>query len=256
MQNINRKIGIIGAMPEETKDIIALLENRKKLQIGIRNYYLGAINKIEAAVVMSRIGKVSAAAAAATLIHRFNVSEIIFTGCAGALNPSVKIGDVVIGRRFIQHDIDEAMLLPREGNIPMLGGIFLEADAKQIKTAASAINKMLEDKSIFAADNFKKLNIKFPSLFIGDIASGDIFVCKDEQKRALSSKLPSVLCVEMEGASVAQVCYEHNMPFTVIRVISDSADNKSIIDFDGFAKNILNIYSANIIKNLFDIYTR
>jgi adenosylhomocysteine nucleosidase len=256
MQNIKRKIGIIGAMPEEIKDIVALLENRKKLQVGIRNYYLGTINEIEAVVVMSRIGKVSAASAAATLIHKFNVSEIVFTGCAGALNPSIKIGDIVIGKRFIQHDIDDTMLLPRDGNIPMLGGIFLESDSKQIKTAEAAINKMLDDKSIFSAADFKQMHIKLPSLFIGDIASGDIFVCKDEQKRALTYKLPSVLCVEMEGACVAQVCYEHNMPFTVIRVISDAADNKSIIDFDIFAKNILNIYSANIVKNLFYIYAR
>jgi adenosylhomocysteine nucleosidase len=251
-----RKIGIIGAMPEEIKDIAALLENREKFQLGIRNYYGGTINGIEAVAVMSRVGKVSAASAAAALIHKFGVSEIVFTGCAGALNLSLNIGDIVIGKRFIQHDIDENMLLPRAGNIPMLGGIFLESGAPQIETAQAAINKMIADASIFSGAAFKQFNIKFPKMFTGDIASGDIFVCKDELKRALLAKIPSVLCVEMEGAAVAQVCYEHNVPFTVIRTISDAADNKSAVDFDGFAKNVLSVYSAQIVKNLFDIYAR
>jgi adenosylhomocysteine nucleosidase len=89
---------------------------------------------------------------------------------------------------------------------------------------------------------------------IGDIASGDIFVSKEEQKQALLAKLPTILCVEMEGAAVAQVCYEHQIPFTVIRTVSDAADHKSIIDFDSFVTNIVGVYSAQIIKNLFDIY--
>jgi adenosylhomocysteine nucleosidase len=86
---------------------------------------------------------------------------------------------------------------------------------------------------------------------VGDIASGDQFFSSNEQKHALNTQLPDVLCVEMEGAAVAQVCYEYEIPFSIIRTISDVADDQSHIDFPSFINKISSKYAAEIIKNIF-----
>jgi adenosylhomocysteine nucleosidase len=97
----------------------------------------------------------------------------------------------------------------------------------------------------------KEFDISHPKLFLGDIDSGDKFFSKNEQKQHLISQLPNVLCVEMEGAAVAQVCYEYAIPFSIIRTISDAADDSAHIDFPSFINKISSKYAAEIIKNIF-----
>jgi adenosylhomocysteine nucleosidase len=100
-------------------------------------------------------------------------------------------------------------------------------------------------------EDLAEFNISQPRLFVGEIASGDQFFSSNEQKHNLNAQLPEVLCVEMEGAAVAQVCYEYEIPFSIIRTISDVADDNSHIDFPAFIQKISSKYAAEIIKNIF-----
>ena len=244
------KIGIIGAMPQEIDGVVALLHNPSQVEIGMRKYHSGEINGVPAVVVFSRWGKVATAMTVSALIHHFGVTEIIFTGVAGAVSKCLNIGDIVVGSRFIQHDMDGRPFMARF-EIPLLGKTFIEAPAGAVEAAQKAVNKLFETKNLsalFGEDILKSFNITKPKLVTGDIASGDLFFDSTAQKQALAAALPSVLCVEMEGAALAQVCYEHNIPFCVIRTIADSAGDSAHIEFAAFIEKISSTYHKEIIK--------
>lgn len=249
-----RTIGIMGAMPEEIEGVVALLANPEVTKMGKRSYFTGQINGIDTVVVFSRWGKVAAATTVTTLIHEFKITELLFTGVAGAIHSDLKIGDIVLGKRLIQHDMDARPLM-KQYEIPLLSKTYIESDADHLDIAAKAINKVMEDKSLHAViemEYLKEFNIGQPRLFVGNIASGDQFFSGNEQKHKLNTQLPEVLCVEMEGAAVAQVCYEYDIPFSIIRTISDVADDNSHIDFPAFIQKISSKYAAEIIKNIFE----
>ena len=243
----------MGAMPEEIEGVVSLLTNVEASTIGKRTYFKGQINGIETVVVFSRWGKVAAATTATTLIHEFNITELFFTGVAGAINPDLNIGDIVLGKRLIQHDMDARPLM-KQYEIPLLSKTYIESDAAHLDIARKAINNIFETKSlhkVIDSENLMEFNIAKPKLVVGDIASGDQFFSSNEQKNALNGQLPEVLCVEMEGAAVAQVCHEYGIPFSIIRTISDVADDNSHIDFPSFIKKISSKYSTEIIRNIF-----
>ncbi len=248
-----RTIGIMGAMPEEINEVVHLLSGMQECTMGMRTYYTGKLHGISTVVVFSRWGKTAAAATVSTLILEFKITELIFTGVAGAINPSLRIGDIVIAKRLIQHDMDARPLMPRY-EIPLLNITYFETHKTQLDIAVNAVNDMVENKHLHALIDSTELNhfgIEHPRLLIGDIASGDKFFSNGDDKGSLSEQLPAILCVEMEGAAVAQVCYEYNTPFTIIRTISDTADEKSEIDFPSFIHCISSKYSVQIIKNIF-----
>lgn len=247
------KIGIMGAMPEEIDGVVGLLNHRSEITIGMRTYFTGQINGIETVVVFSRWGKVAAAATVTTLIHQFKITELIFTGVAGAIHYDLKIGDIVIAKKLIQHDMDARPLMP-QFEIPLLSKTFFESHKIQIAISTKAVNSLIENKTIHQTigdAELQEFKITQPTLFIGDIASGDQFFSNHLQKDKLQSLLPTILCVEMEGAAVAQVCYEYDIPFSIIRTISDAADDQSHIDFPSFIKKISSKYSTEIIKNIY-----
>jgi len=246
-------IGIMGAMPQEIEAVVQLLDDKQELVLGKRTYYSGKINGISTVVVFSRWGKVAAAATVSCLILEFNISELIFTGVAGAINNELKIGDIVIARRLLQHDMDASPLMPRF-EIPLLDKTFFEVSQEKIDTATIAVKNLIDNNhlpAVIDADTLKKFDIDSPQFFIGDIASGDKFFSMKSDKETLIATIPSIQCVEMEGAAVAQVCYEYDIPFTIIRTISDTADEQSAIDFPLFVKDISSKYSAEIIKNIY-----
>lgn len=248
-----RIIGIMGAMPEEIDGVVALLTNPVASSMGKRTYFSGQINGIDTVVVFSRWGKVAAATTATTLIYEFKITELLFTGVAGAISPELKIGDVVLGKRLIQHDMDARPLM-KQYEIPLLSKTYFESNETHLDIAKKAILEIFENNSLYAiieTKDLKEFNISQPKLFVGDIASGDQFFSSNEQKHALNTQLPDVLCVEMEGAAVAQVCYEYEVPFSIIRTISDVADDQSHIDFPSFIKKISSKYAAEIIKKIF-----
>ncbi len=243
----------MGAMPEEIDGVVALLTNPVASSMGKRTYFSGQINGIDTVVVFSRWGKVAAATTATTLIHEFKITELLFTGVAGAISPELKIGDVVLGKRLIQHDMDARPLM-KQYEIPLLSKTYFESNETHLDIAKKAILEIFENNSLYAiieTKDLKEFNISQPKLFVGDIASGDQFFSSNEQKHALNTQLPDVLCVEMEGAAVAQVCYEYEVPFSIIRTISDVADDQSHIDFPSFIKKISSKYAAEIIKKIF-----
>ncbi len=252
---MKRIIGIMGAMPEEIDGVVALLTNCVATTLGKRIYYSGQINGIETVVVFSRWGKVAAATTATTLIHEFKITELLFTGVAGALDSDLKIGDIVLGNRLIQHDMDARPLM-KQFEIPLLGKTYFESDANHLAIATKAIATLIESKAlhtVISDQDLKEFSISQPKLVIGEIASGDQFFSSNEQKDNLSTQLPNVLCVEMEGAAVAQVCYEYEIPFCIIRTISDVADDQSHIDFPSFIKKISSKYAAEIINTIFNL---
>jgi adenosylhomocysteine nucleosidase len=251
-----RIIGIMGAMPEEIAGVVDLLTERHEITRGGRTYISGKINDIPTIVVFSKWGKVAAATTVTNLILGFNITELIFTGVAGAISNELNIGDIVIGNRLVQHDLDVRPIIPRF-EIPLLGITHVTGPDFQIARALKAIQELLSNKHIHAVLSESELNdfgIANPKVLIGAIASGDKFFSSNEDKIGLQKNLPDTLCVEMEGAAVAQVCYEFDIPFTIIRTISDSADNNSHVDFKSFIKHIASKYSVEIIKNIYRNY--
>jgi len=246
-------IGVMGAMPEEINGIIALLTDKEEVQLGMRTYFVGKLNGIKTVAVFSRWGKVAAATTVSTLILKFNVSEIIFTGVAGAINPKLNVGDIVIGKRLIQHDLNATPLI-EEFEVPLLKIKYVKIQTKQLEIATRTVKKLLDENNLLSAIDtieLQRFNIVEPKLVVGDIASGDKFFANTKEKNELLKKLPEILCVEMEGAAVAQVCYEYEIPFTIVRTISDTADEKSHIDFSTFIEQVSNKYSVEIIKKYF-----
>jgi adenosylhomocysteine nucleosidase len=249
LNNSNKIIGIMGAMPEEIGSITELLSDLNTREIGGRTYYSGLLNNIPAVVVFSRWGKVAAATTVTTLILEYKITELVFTGVAGAIHPELNIGDIVIGRRLIQHDLDARPIMPRF-EIPLLGVSYIESYGPMLSNMQTIIRDMLSQQhlhTVIATKHLDHFNIHNPQLMMGDIASGDQFFASEDAKQELLRELPSVLCVEMEGAAVAQVCYEYRIPFTIIRTISDTANENAHLDFPSFIRHISSNYSREII---------
>ncbi len=243
----------MGAMPEEVLGVAALLEGTTEYAVGKRTYYKGKLNGIAAVVVVSGWGKVAAAATISTLILKFDVDELIFTGVAGAISPHLKIGDIVLAQRLVQHDMDARPFIP-QFEIPLIGKTYFETAEHQLKYATDAIKTLLDNKHLDAVieeKDLRRFGISTPHLHVGDVASGDKFFSNHADKAELIQKLPGILCVEMEGAAVAQVCDENNVPFTIIRTISDASDDNSVVDFSAFIKHIASKYSVAIVTNIF-----
>ena len=240
----------MSAMQEEILGVEELIEGLKIESVGVHTYYSGTINGHSVTLVFSGWGKVAAASTVSTLIHRFQVTEVLFTGVAGALDPSLKIGDIVLGKRLIQHDMDARPIF-QQFEIPLLNQTFISANEGALTLMAEGIQEILTSKSLTSLleeEALIKFNLHEPLLIIGDIASGDQFINNNEQRNEIISALPSVVCVEMEGAAVAQVCYENGIPFIIIRTISDVADENSHIDFLSFVKEVSSKYSIEIVR--------
>ncbi|MDR0228966.1 MAG: 5'-methylthioadenosine/adenosylhomocysteine nucleosidase [Flavobacteriaceae bacterium] len=246
-------IGILGAIPQEVNGIINQLQQVEETTIGNRKYYKGYIGKQKVIVVYSRIGKVAAATTVATLLLQFKVSKILFIGVAGGIHPNVRVGDVVIAKNLIQYDMDASPLRPKF-EIPLLGKTYFEADSNWSNDTYREIENMftLENlHQLITQRELNKFNITTPKVHFGTIASGDQFFSTSEQKENLQSQLPEVLCVEMEGAAVAQVCYEFDIPFIVIRTISDNANEEASFSFQSFVEEISLVYGQEIITKMF-----
>ena len=248
-------IGIISAMPEEIEAIKTLFQVEKKLVKGMRTYYQGKLFDRKVILVFSRWGKVASATTATQLINDFEVSEIIFTGVAGGLQPDVFVGDIVIGKDLYQHDMDGSPLV-KTFEVPLLGKNSFTTHPDNRDRLFEASHQFLQSKHEFLTnEQFVNFEIKEPKIHVGDIASGDQFISSTEKSTEIVSALPTVKCVEMEGAAVAQVCYEYKVPFSIIRTISDNANHNAHIDFPKFAKEIASQYALGILKHYLNLNT-
>jgi adenosylhomocysteine nucleosidase len=252
----NKVLGIMGAMPEEIDGILAIMKVDQQQHLGGRTYHLGSINGQSVVVVFSKWGKVAAAITATTLIERFGVTAILFTGVAGAIDPTLRIGDLVIGNRFYQHDLDARPII-RRFEIPLTGKIAIDADPQLVNPLHDAMQTIWANAR-FQEQILKPLALSFHNpharMIIGAIASGDQFFSTNETKNSLREALPDVMCVEMEGASVAQVCDEYHVPFWVIRTISDQAGDDSPVDFLSYTKRIASCYAKWTIQAVLDAF--
>ncbi len=245
------RIGIISAMREEIQALLSLLEVENTTFKGMRTYYSGVLFDQKVILVFSRWGKVASATTVTQMINDFDIDEIIFTGVAGSIQKEINIGDIVIGRNLYQHDMNASPLVePFE--IPLLRKKYFATNSDKRKLILEASELFLSDYEYFIQKSeLVPFNIENPKLFIEDIASGDQFVSSDQQLKSIKSHLSSVACVEMEGAAVAQVCYEYQVPFSIFRTISDNANDNSHIDFPKFAKQIASKYALGILKKYF-----
>ncbi len=244
-------IGILAAMPEELEHVLRDVRADRVITRGGRTYHHGTLHGVECVATLSRVGKVAAAATTMHLILEFGVREIVFTGVAGVLDPRLRVGDVVVATELIQHDLDARPLFPRF-EAPLLGVSRFAVEAARRDAATVAAESFLRDflnKSI-SPEDLARFGLQSPSVHTGLIASGDQFITSHDAKESLRAILPDALCVEMEGAAVAQVGHEHGVPVTVIRTISDAADDSAPADFSAFIERVASEYSRGILARL------
>lgn len=231
------RIGIMGAMLEEVRGLLDEMGPGVEIsEAGGRTYHRGRLFGREAVVAFSRWGKVAAATTATHLIVAHGVEEIVFTGVAGAADPSLAVGDVVVASSLIQHDMDARPLYPRH-EIPLLGQTAFAVEGPRLDRALAAARQYLAGRQGRKA-------------VAGAIASGDRFFASRADLEELLGRLPDIACVEMEGAAVAQVCHEYGVPLTVIRTISDAGDEEAPMDFTRFVEEIASGTAHGILERL------
>lgn len=212
-----KRYGIIAAMQEEMQEIKKIMTEIKERKIYELNFITGIIKNKEVVLVESGVGKVNAARTTQILIDNFELDEIINVGSAGAVNSELNIGDIVIGKKLVQHDFDITAFGHPKGYISNVGE-YVESDSKLIEKMEQVILKLKKDE----------YKIK-----IGTIVSGDIFCTEVKMKEKIRNKF-NAEAVEMEGAAIAQVCKLDNIPFIIIRSISDTPNGSNNITFDQF----------------------
>jgi adenosylhomocysteine nucleosidase len=234
---------ILGAFSDEVKPIQAQLQNKHEGKIEGIAFTEGKLRGRRVAVTWTGIGKVNAAATTAILIEYFRPREVIVCGIAGAINPQLGVGDVVIAEKSAQHDLgfwSDAGIESRGFDSRLTGQknpVFFAADEKLFATAMRAGNQTVL-KGV--ATDGKQTQAKVKK---GIVVTGDTFIMSQQKKIDLQKRLGAD-AVEMEGAAIAQVCYERGVPCLVIRAISDTADEKADKDVNTF----MNIAIENEVK--------
>ncbi len=222
--------GIIGAMDEEVDALKEEMLVKKEHRIAGLDFFVGELANCPMVLVRSGIGKVNAALCAQILISEFKVKNIINTGVAGAIDESLNILDLVVSTELQQYDVDTSKFGFEVGVIPRMETSIFPADATLIDLAEKHGN------SLFGGDVVKK----------GKIVTGDTFVSSSEQKEQLE-KTFSAMATEMEGAAIAHVCYMNQVPFVVIRSMSDKADGSAGMHYSSFVMEAAN-RSKDLVK--------
>lgn len=210
-------VGIIGAMEVEIARLKEMLTDTSTLDKAGMTFVSGKLNGKDVVVVRSGIGKVNAGICTQILADTYNVNYIINTGVAGSLNNDINIGDIVLSSDTLQHDMDATGFGYDIGVIPQMQKSVFEADKRLIDIA----KKCFED------------NITDVNVFVGRIVSGDQFISDKDKKNWLVNNFRGY-CTEMEGAAIAQAAYLNDVPFIIIRAISDKADDSATEDYPAF----------------------
>lgn len=236
------RIGVIGAMAEEISTLAQHIEGVERVEtLGRREFHLGSLFGVDVVFVQSRIGKVAAASTATHLVDRFGVRTIVFTGVAGALAQGLGPGDLVVADRLRQHDLDASPIFPAM-EVPLLGVTDIACDPALVALAEQAARDHASDVG--------------GTVRTGLIVSGDRFVSTSREREAIIARSPDALCVEMEGAAVAQVCHEHGVGFVVVRTISDSADDDATEHFTLSLPELAGSSSLGVIRRLLPAMAR
>lgn len=227
-----KTIGIIGAMEVEVAILKEKMEDVRIIKKASMDFYEGILAGKKVVVVRSGIGKVNAGICAQILADVFSVDAIINTGIAGSLNKNINIGDIVLSTDVVQHDMDATGFGYRKGQIPQMPVFFFNADDNLRRLAAEVCKEVNPDIQVFE----------------GRIASGDQFVCDQDVKNRIVSEF-SAYATEMEGAAIGQAAYLNEIPFLVVRAISDKADGSAQMDYSEFEKAAVD-HSVRLILNM------
>ena len=250
-----KRLGIMTAMEEEFRLIADSFGFATPREIGPRTFLSVSHNGLELTLVPSRIGKVAAAVTSTLLIHEFNVDAVLFTGVAGAADSSVRIGDIVVADTLVQHDIDlKGVLGYQRFDIPLLNKREMRSDPHLLAVAQHAATAAISSPDY--THGVRAFTPHQAQLHTGTIASGDTFVCDNDHRDSLAAAIPGLRCVEMEGASMAQVCVEHGVPFVVARVISDEASHDAHIDFGAFISQAAAVGSGVFVRQFVERLAR
>ena len=227
-----KTIGIIGAMEVEVAILKEKMEDVRIIKKASMDFDEGILAGKKVVVVRSGIGKVNAGICAQILADVFSVDAIINTGIAGSLNKNINIGDIVLSTDVVQHDMDATGFGYRKGQIPQMPVFFFNADDNLRRLAAEVCKEVNPDIQVFE----------------GRIASGDQFVCDQDVKNRIVSEF-SAYATEMEGAAIGQAAYLNEIPFLVVRAISDKADGSAQMDYSEFEKAAVD-HSVRLTLNM------
>ncbi len=226
------KIGIIGAMDLEVDTLKSKLADVTITKKAGMEFHEGNLNGASVVVVRCGIGKVNAALCVQIMADVFQVTHIINTGVAGSLNAKLDIGDILISKDALHHDMDVRIFGYQLGEVPQMGRLEFPADSRMMELAKASCERVCSD--IHA--------------IYGRVVSGDQFISDSEVK----DKLINVFhgdCAEMEGASIAHGAYLNGLPFVIIRAISDKADGSAEMDYPMFERAAAE-HSAKLVEDM------
>ena len=229
-----KKIGIIGAMDIEVAGLKADMEIKREVRKAKMDFCEGVLKGHDVVVVKSGIGKVNAAVCTQILVDEFQVNAVINTGIAGSLNAKIDIGDIVISTDVVHHDMDAVNFGYEPGQIPQMDVFSFAADETLAKLAEEACLEVNPEISVFH----------------GRIVSGDQFVADKAVKERIVNLFHGY-CTEMEGASIAQAAYLNEVPFVILRAISDKADDSASEDYPTFEKKAAQ-HCINLVEKLLE----
>ena len=237
---MNTRTGIIAAMESEIRDLSTSLEHEGTETIAGREIRYGRLEGEPVALILCGCGKVNATLSATLLAAHAKVSRILVTGVSGGLAEDLKVGDVVIGNAFLQHDMDARPLFPLH-EIPFEGfsAIGADADLRNLLTEAARAMLLAE----------RPPGLEEARVFEGLVVSGDQFLSSSEARNKVLGAIPNASCVDMESAAIAQVCRAADLPLGVLRVISDSADGSAHIDFAKFVEQSASKACAETVRH-------
>lgn len=224
------KIAVIGAMDEEVELLKSKVENRSDEEIGGTFFHHGTIDEQEIVIVKSGIGKVNAAISTAIVIHHYKPDVVINTGAAGGFNPELEVGDVVISTEVRYNDVDATVFGYEYGQVPQMPASYV-ADEKLLQIAKDAVKE--EELTVVE----------------GLILSGDSFMSDDDKIKFLKSTFENPQCAEMEAGAIAQVCYRFDVPFVIIRSLSDIAGKEALQSYEQFLEKAA-VHSANVVLKI------
>ncbi|WP_374724628.1 5'-methylthioadenosine/S-adenosylhomocysteine nucleosidase [Calidifontibacillus erzurumensis] len=225
------KIGIIGAMDEEVAILKEKISNRQDITIAKSEFSVGKIGEIDVVLLKSGIGKVNAAIGTTLLLDHFKPDYVLNTGSAGGYHTELNVGDIVISTDVRHHDVDVTVFGYEYGQVPQMPSGFIP-DEKLIEKAEKAAESITDIK-----------------VAKGLIVTGDSFMHDPERVEFVRGKFSDIYAVEMEAAAIAQVCHVFNVPFVIIRALSDIAGKESNVSFEQFLETAAR-HSATFILNM------
>lgn len=241
---------ILSALAQEQEGLLAQLVRPVKVSRAGRDFWQGELHGQRVVLALSKIGKVAAATTATTLIEAFGVRRLLFTGVAGGVGPGVQVGDLVVAHDFVQHDMNASPLFARY-EVPLYGQTRFACDPALTVLLQQAASRAMARLARPTAASCVSCVPCGGRVHGGLIASGDQFVASAASAQKLLADLQAAghvpLAVEMEGAAVAQVCFDYGLPFAAVRTISDRADDSAHVDFPQFVTDVARHYALALV---------